>query len=196
MLRLTTPIGTLALLLLLGGCATYVDGYNYMPRPAVANIAPTPPQTVPPVTAFASVIGVHLPDSHQGIPLSVQVQLRIENNGPETVVFDPQSMQMLDGELLNFPPPLVWPAGSVTLAPQQAMAVSAMFPFAPGRSYDNTDLNALQLRWAVQLNGRNQGQAVSFTRIAPAYYYYQPYWAYPAPYPWFGFGGVIVIHRR
>jgi hypothetical protein len=195
MSRLTTPFAALSLLLLLGGCATYVDGYRYMPRPAVANVPPTPPQTVPPVTAFASVIGVHLPDSSQGIPLSIQVDLRIENNGPETVVFEPQSMQMLDGELMNFPPPLLAPAGPVTLAPQQATAVSAMFPFPPGRSYDNTDLNALQLRWAVQINGHNQGQAVSFTRAAPVYYY-QPYWAYPPPYPWFGFGGVIIVHRR
>jgi len=166
-----------------------------MPRPAVANIPPAPPQTYPPVTALASVIGVRLPDSRQGIPTSVQVQLRIENNGPETVVFQPQSMQLLDGVLMDFPPPMVPAPSPVTLAPQQSASVSAYFPFPPGRSCDNTDLNALQLRWSVQVNGQIQGQAVSFSRVFTAYYY-QPYWVYPPPYPWFGFGGVVVIHRR
>lgn len=181
-----------SLLLLVGGCASYADGYRYVPRPAVANVPPTPPQTYPPVTGFASVIGVYLGDSHRGIPVSVQVQLRVENNGPATVVFDPRSMQLLDGTLMDFPQPFLDQPAPITLAPQQSVAVGAYFPFPPGRSYDNTDLNALQLRWAVQINGSTIGQAVTFTRMIPVYYH--PYWEGPAVYPWFGVGGVVVIH--
>ena len=64
-----------------------------------------------------SVIGVHREDRTEGFPESVEVRMRLENNGPETVRFDPQTLELTNGRLLPFPPPLARPPNPITLAP-------------------------------------------------------------------------------
>ncbi len=185
--------------MLLGGCTTYVEGYHYLPRPAVALVPATQPSQPPPSAAIVSVIGVHREDRSAGIPESVEVRMRLENNGPETVVFDPRTMELLDGGLMEFPPPVVRPPQPVTLGPSQAVVVGAFFPFPPGHSYKNTDLESLQLRWRVQIGGSEVGQAADFRRMIRLYNYYPyPDYGYP-PYGFYGGVDVGVVfrgHRR
>jgi len=190
-------IGTIVSLLLLSGCSAYVGDYDYVPHPALAEIPPNPPDKSPPVSAFATVIGIHRADRDEDVPLSVEVRLRLENNGPHTITFDPQSMQLSTGDLLDFDPPIVRPVHIVTLAPSDAAAFDAFFPFPPRHSCDDTGLRSLQLRWREQIDGNPVGQAVSFRRIYPYHYYYgDPYWGpYWGP-PWFYGGVVIAGHRR
>lgn len=182
------------LLAFVGGCSEYVEGYRYAPRPAVAEVPATQASQPPVVSALVSVIGIHHADKDQGIPESVEVRLRLENNGPGRVVFDPSTMELLDGGLMKFPPPVLFPRTPVTLDPLQATTVGAFFPFPVGHTYENTDVEAFQLHWDIQIDGRRGEQGVSFRRILR---YYGPYYDYPPePYPYRYYGGIVVIRRR
>jgi hypothetical protein len=189
MLRKIWPVFGLFLVALAGGCAQ--ETYQYTPSPAVAVIPPPNAQQSPPVTAMATVVGVVEADSKQGIPESVQVRLRVQNSGAGTVMFDPTTMQLTDGSLLDFLPPRVQ-QGAAPLALNQSAAVDVLFPFPPGYSPDNTNLQSLELRWQVQID-KNQPvqQVVDFHRVVPVYYYEEPYY-----YPYGFYGGVVIVHRR
>jgi hypothetical protein len=203
MTRLSGLVLAPILLVFLGGCSQYVEDYNFMPHPALAEIGPpqaqgqpAPGQTAqqpPPVSVLASIVGVRRADSKQNLPESVEVCLRVENNGPGPITFDPRSLALLDGHLVQFPPPVVRPPQSITLAPMQGAIIGAFFPFAPGHSYQDTDLSSLELRWAVDMGGQGVAQAVDFRRVV--WGYYDPYWDYPV-YPYGFYGGVVIVHRR
>lgn len=191
-------ISTLFLLAFVVGCSPYMDDFRYVPRPALAEIPATPPQTAPPLSVYASVIGVRYDSPDEQLPACVEVRLQLNNNGPQTVTFDPRTMTLSDGSLSAFSPPILQPSGLVTLAPNQATSYGAFFPFPPGRNSDNTDLNSLQLRWTVQLDGRSMSQTVLFNRSVRYYYYSDPY-PYPYyPYPYWGpvYGGVVIVRHR
>jgi hypothetical protein len=183
--------------LLLAGCAPYVDDFQFVPRPAVAQIPATQPSQPPPVEAWASVIGVRRADRHAGVPDSVEISLRVENDGAGTVLFDPRTMELSDGIMAQFPEPLIDPPQNWTLEPGQSAQVRVNFPFLPGHDWDNTDLNSLQLRWAVDVDGRVLGQTVFFRRQLYYYYYYSPYYDY---YPVGFYGSFVFVghggHRR
>jgi hypothetical protein len=198
-------------LVFVGGCGPYVDGYHYLPHPAVAEIRTTTtttqpaaqPQPLPsPLVAYASIVGVRRENRDLRIPLSVEVRLRLDNRGPQAVQFDPRSLDLTTAELLPFPPPLVNPPGPATLNPGQTLIVAANFPFPPGHSYDNTNLQALELHWAVMLDGKPIPQSADFHRVYYRYYYnpyydygYYPYgYGYPY-YPYVGIGGTVIIRR-
>jgi len=180
---------------LLAGCSQYNYDYQYAPRPAIANIpSPNTQQSTPPVAVQISVIGVRYDDSRDNIPPSVEIRLRMDNNGPNTVTFDPHSLSLVNGELMQFMPPIVQPPQAATLPPATSTVYSAFFPFPTGHSYYDIDMESLQLRWLLQLDGKKVGQIVDFHRYYNNYYYYDPYWDSP-PYYYYG-GGVVVVHRR
>ncbi|MGD0461527.1 MAG: hypothetical protein ABSB74_03460 [Tepidisphaeraceae bacterium] len=188
-------VGVALLLPLVIGCSQYVGDVSFVPRPAVADIPPTPPQQNPPVSSMASVIGVRYEDPADEIPSSIEVRLRVDNNGPGSVVFSPTEMELSNGELQRFPPPIIRPPDPVQLPVGQSAYVTAYFPFPPGHSYYDTDYSSLQLRWRVQVDGKIVGQGAYFRREYATYYDYGPYPYYS--YPSYGFvGGVVVVHRR
>lgn len=194
MFRRIFLIFSLPLAMLMTGCSPYVDNYEYVPRPALAQIPPAPPDQYPPVTVQASLIGIRRADSSQGIPNSVELRMQVQNTAGQPVTFDPTTLVLINGELLTFAPPVLSPPQVMTLAPGQIAMQEAYFPFPPGRWYDNTDMESLQLRWLVKINGSPVGQVVYFRRMH--YYYYDPYWNYPPP-PYWGFsGGVVIVHRH
>src|SRR6185437_10043822 len=130
MARLTWFVSAPLLLAMIGGCSTYVSRYDFAPRPAFAEIRSNfPDQPATPVMAVASVIGVRRASSDENLPASVEVRLRVDNNGTKPVTFDPQSMELIDGQLLKFPPPLVRPSQPVVLNPKLSEVVTAYFPF-------------------------------------------------------------------
>jgi hypothetical protein len=192
MVRLTCLIAAI-LSMALCGCSPYLGDFQYVPHPALAEIPPVAPDKASPLSAFVSVIGVFRGDAKQGIPESVEVRFRLENNGPHAVSFDPNSLELMTGDLQSFQPPIVRPPQPVTLAPTQLAMFDAFFPFSPGRDYDNTDLRSLQLRWRENIDASPVRQVVSFRRIYPYRYYYypDPYWGYP----WF-YGGVVIVGGR
>jgi hypothetical protein len=173
------------------GCSPYVGDFQYMPHPALAEIPAVAPDKTPPLSAFATIVGIFRGDSREGIPESVDVRFRLENNGPHTVTFDPNSLQLSTGDLISFLPPIIQGAQPVTLAPTQTAMVDAFFPFPAGRDYTNTDLRTLSLRWRENIDASQVQQVVSFRRTYPYYYsaYPDPYWGYP----WFYGGAVVVV---
>ena len=153
-----------------GGCGPYVDGYHYLPHPAVAEIrttAATQPSAQPqppPLVAYASIVGVRRENRDLKIPLSVEVRLRLDNRGPQAVQFDPRSLDLTTSELLPFPRALAQPPTPATLAPGQTLIVAANFPFPQGHTYDNTNLQSLQLHWSVAIDGKVIPQSADFHR--------------------------------
>jgi hypothetical protein len=192
----------LVALLMIGGCSRYYDEFEYIPRPAMASVPATQPQQTPPVSALVNVVGVRRSDGDN--PLSIEVRFQIQNNSQQSVTFDPKSMVLADGSLMNFPPAVGVSPQPIVLAPSQVATFSVYFPFPPGHYEDNTDLETLQMHWTVQVDGQAVGQNVYFSRVANYYYYHRPYSYYDDPYPgpavyfwgppiWiggrFGFGG-------
>jgi len=89
------------------GCSPYLEDFNYSPHPAVVEVRSTTNSQSPAVVALASVIGVHVADKKLDIPESVELRLRLENNGQETATFDPATMQLTSAHLQPFPPPII-----------------------------------------------------------------------------------------
>jgi hypothetical protein len=182
------------------GCSSspYEEGYLYLPRPAVAEVPAPQPNIPPPVSAFASIVGIRNADKNLGMPESVEVRLRVDNNGPLAIGFDPHSLQLSTGDLFPFPPALIQSPAPVTLGPGESAFVTANFPFPGGKSYEDFDLETLQLRWLLQIGPQRVQQVANFRQEYRRYYYYNydPYWGYypypPGPY----FRGVVIIHHR
>jgi hypothetical protein len=189
------PIVSLLILASLGGCSPYLDDFQYSPHPAVAEIRSTSGQQSPALSAMASIIGVHRDDRRVDIPESIEVRLRLENNGTETVVFDPHTLELTNTQLLAFPAPVVRAPSQITLNAMQGATLTAFFPLP--QHLQAGDLDALMLRWVIQIGGQKLSQSVNFRRVYPRVYYDEPYWGpyrgYP---PYFWYGGVVVIHRR
>jgi hypothetical protein len=189
-------------LLLIIGCSQYVSDISFVPQPAVVDAPTTQPQQgPPPASMLVSVIGVRYDDPKDAIPPSIEIRLRVDDNGPGTLVFDPMSSELSNGQLQKFPPPLVRPQELLHLLPMQSDFVTVYFPFPPGYSYDTFDISSLQLRWRLQIDGKVLGQGVNFRRAysyyrAYPYYDYGPYWYYPPPPPFFFGGGVVIVHHR
>jgi len=198
MIRLLCMLLSVFVLMGVMGCSQYVEGYNYAPRPVTAQIPATQPQDPPPVTAMASVIGIRYDDQEDQIPPSVEIRLNVENTGRDTVVLDPASMELSNGQLLRFAPAIVRPPTPITIGPMESADLTAYFPFPGGTSYDSTDLSTLRLRWRLQIGQRLAGQEVYFNRIPTVYYDPYPYGYYygPPPPPFFWWGPVVIIHRR
>jgi hypothetical protein len=192
---------------LIGGCSPYVEDFHFAPHPAIAEIkvATTQPSQMEPspVTAYATIVGIRREDSQQHLPLSVEVRLRLDNNGSQSITFDPQSMELTNGDLVRFPPPVLPPPQEIPVLPGQPVMVQANFPFPPHASYDNMNLQTLQLNWAVRIDGHDVAQTANFHLVHQ--YYVDPYWGYPPypygypypyyGYPYFGFGGTFIIRR-
>lgn len=66
------------------GCSQYVADYRYYPRPALAEIPSTQPQSEPPPLAvLASIIGIRYEDRSANLPASVEVRLQVANNSQQ-----------------------------------------------------------------------------------------------------------------
>ena len=222
---ITMTLGSM-FLALAGGCSAYVDNFYYAPHPALAEITAVGPQPVaapppmamtqpqmapmpqpaaqpqpPVVSSFASVVGIRNADGNQGIPHSVQIRLQLVNRGGQSVVFDPRTLELMNGSLMRFPPPMVRPPQPISLVPQQPAVIDVYFPFPAGYTWENTELETLQLRWATAIDGRPVAQQVDFHRIH-GYYYHRPYYDYEPYDPYYPYGpyvvggGVVVVHRR
>jgi len=195
-MRSTILLGLLGLAILTGcSSSPYVEDYKYTPRPATARIHPANMPNADVLVSMASVIGVRREDSDQHIPESVEVRLQLDNTGNEQAVFDPQSMRLTTGQLVNFRVPMVRAPSPITLDSLQSTTVTALFPIPENAG----EMETLILRWVVQIKGQPVTQTINFQRVYAESYYYDPYWApypyagYPAP---FWYGGVVVVRHH
>ena len=183
-----SPLVMMGILFLSAGCSPYVEGLYFSPSPAVVELTKSGAQGQAPLTALASVVGVRRADSHQNLPESIQIALRLENNGPKAVTFEPPSLQLVTGRLFVFPPPILHPPQPIELAAGQTADVTAFFPFRAGVDYDTIDLNDLRLRWVVRIDEQSIPQSAEFHRVRPIYPVYYDPWGPPPPYygRWWG----------
>jgi hypothetical protein len=196
MVRIAAVILSVFCLMAVIGCSQYDEDYQYSPRPVTAQIPATQPQDPPPVSVMATVVGVRYADEDNHLPQCVEIRMQVDNNGPDSAVFDPMSLELRNSELVRLGPSIVRPSAPITLNPAQSAYLTAYFPFPVGVAYDTMDLNSLQLRWRVQVGPRPVGQVVYFTRVWAPYYGPGPgpYWYYPPP-PVVFYGGWGWGHR-
>lgn len=188
-------------LLLLVGCETESDIF-YLPHPALVNVPATQPAQQPPAQVLATVLGVRNADPAHHIPLSIETRLRIENVGSQPITFDPAQMQLTTADLVQFPPPLVYPDSSFTIPPGLSTVVTANFPFPAGTTYESYDLSTIHLRWNIRIGERDIPLSRDFqSAVRPSYGYDPNLPGYPylddepdPPYPYVG--GPVIIHRN
>ncbi|HET6250825.1 MAG TPA: hypothetical protein VFE47_24255 [Tepidisphaeraceae bacterium] len=165
-------LGTLSTLLLVAvaiGCAPpppYLRNYRFAPEPALTVMLKPGTQT-PALSVLVSVIGIRRGDPDHGVPPAVEIKMRFENSGAETVTFDPQSLQLQTGSLQSFAKPEVHPPRAMEIAPGQTQSASLFFPFQPGASPGTVALDALRLRWQIIIDGKPYLQTVTFERASP-----------------------------
>jgi hypothetical protein len=173
MARSLFPVICVFVLAYVPGCSPYEDDFQYVPRPALAEVRSTSSQQATAAASLVSVIGVRREDRKEGIPESFEVRMRIENDAAEPVVFDPKTLDMTNGQLLPFPPPIVRPPGVVTVPSMRSANLTAFFP-VPERRPQEGDLDSLELRWVIQIGSQKVNQSVNFRRVYPRVYYYGP----------------------
>ncbi len=135
----------LSVMLLAGGCSAYIGDYDYVPRPAIAQVPTTEPQAPPAATAWATVEGVRRADRDAGIPFSVEVHFQLQNTAPEMMTFDPRTLVLSDGSMINFLPPAGVPVQPMSISPGQSITLVVYFPFLPGSDLDNMKMSPLTL---------------------------------------------------
>ncbi|HWB53335.1 MAG TPA: hypothetical protein VG722_04055 [Tepidisphaeraceae bacterium] len=196
----------LGFMALLAGCTSspYVEGYYFTPRPAVKDIPATHPSQPPEVSTYATAVGIRVAEKKMGMPQTMEIRLRIDNNGSQMVKLDPQSMQLTTSNLTRFPKPIIHSDQPIAIKSGDSALVTAWFPFPQGKSYEDFDLQTLILRWVLDIGGKRVSQTAHFHREYPRYIYYgdpnwpyyDPYWDYyPYP-PGAYFRGTVIIHRH
>lgn len=166
---------------IVGGCASspYSDRYRYQPRPvSVKMTAPEAPQQAS-VRALATVIGLHRATEQQA--QSIDVRLMLENVGEAPATFDPATLKLFDASITPLPEPRVDPPTTLTIAPGQSKTINAGFPLT---DRDDYDLEGLNLRWSVTVDGRTLTHSATFNRreIEDSSYYHRPFYPYD---PWY-----------
>lgn len=157
-------------MLMLGGCSVYNTRYAYTPAPV--DVATTRPGDGDggPVRTLISVIGVRREDPKSELPASVEVRFRVENTSSHPVTFDPATLTLYSAGLEPFPDPIVRPGGPIELPPDGVAVVEAYFPLAGDGHPSAHDLNGLNVRWTLDIDGEPVTSSASFTRRPVPYY--------------------------
>ena len=178
----TASVCLTCVLMLLSGCASqstsskptdystppqpYRSDYHYGPNPAVVDVfSAASPQSSPPLTVYASLMGIRQADVHSQIPPSVEVRLKFENHGTQPVHFVPASVELETGELRPLPSPILNPSAAFDVPPGETRGQAAYFPFPPGTNSQVLDLNHFRVRWRVQIDSQPVTQTAYFDRI-------------------------------
>jgi hypothetical protein len=97
----------------------------------------------------------------------LRFRVRVENPGPTTFTLVPAGLELLDGALESFGPPREENV-PVAVEPGQAATFDVAFPPPPGRSLDDLDLSALNLRTHFQ--GGRWNWSTNFQRVERHYH--------------------------
>lgn len=154
-----TPLTLLAVLLLLSACtSTYDSRYRFRPHPAEVRLGDADARTL------VSVVGVRNARNDQ--PRSVEIALRIENRGGDTLALDPATLELTSGGLERFPRPVIDPPGRIEIRPGSDAQITALFPYPTDERGDprRLDLNGMNLRWTLERNGERIAQSATFDR--------------------------------
>ncbi|MCP3905082.1 MAG: hypothetical protein GY715_15770 [Planctomycetes bacterium] len=167
--------------LLVGGCtSTYLHQFAYVPMPAKLELTARADE-MPLVRILVSVIGVRRADRDAGLPVTVEMRVRVENLGTdETLTFDPTSLTLLSGDLETFSPPVLSTDAPMTVPAHGASTVEALFPVPGDGTTSAVDMDGLNLQWTIRLRDRAIPGSVTLTRRPHPTYVYRPI----EPGPW------------
>jgi hypothetical protein len=161
-----SPLVLCAAFVWLGGCAVYDGRFVYDPR--IVSVTTTadgdsglgarPDEDQ--IRTLVSVIGIRRDDPKSELPASVEVRLRVENDGTSPVGFNPTALSLVSADLQAFPEPIVLPAHGLEVEPGGHAVINAYFPLTDA----DLDLSALNVRWSLFLEGRRVSARSDFTR--------------------------------
>ncbi len=175
----------LPVLLLLCGCSTYDSLYQFRPRPVVATVRVTQTEQVA-ARVLVSVVGVR--NAKDGRPEEIEARLRVENLAAEEVALAPDHLRLVTAGLDEMRVRTATPVGGVRTQTGAASELTAYFPFPGDGSADDFDLDGLDLRWTLVVDGKDVVGSASFSRAYEVLYAYPPYPWYGGWYGWGGYG--------
>ncbi len=175
----------IACLWLVGGCSAYDSRYAYQPRPNVTAIQFGDDPDSPPLRMLSSIIGVRRPTKEANNRSFVEAAILFDNTSKQTIAFDPATAALFTGNAQRFPDP-DQTGQSIRVEPEQTARVTLIFPFPETEHPKAFELNGLNLRWAVEHEGRSYYLSATFDRIAPPAYRHDNYYVgYPRPYDYY-----------
>jgi hypothetical protein len=204
-MRWPNPLNLLAAALTLAaaaglvGCSAYDSRYQFTPKPAEVVVypenaaAPGAPGVLG-VRTLVSVLGLRNPPLGSSQPPVIELAMRIENQTDKPVIFEQANLELVSGDLRDFARPMlsVPDSGPITIDSLQTWSATAQFEFPPGVGKDDLNLDGLNLKWALIIDGKFVTRSVGFTRrivrgyyyesgwhSEPYFYYYGPYYGYP-----------------
>lgn len=155
---------------ILAACSIYDYRYEYPPGPVDVIVAWPGAEESEPVHTLVSMRGVRKADPETMLPASVEVVLRVENTSPHPVELEPGSIALFSADLARFPDPIVRPGHDAEVDPGGSSVVQAYFPFPEGKVPGDFDLDGLNVRWTVLVEGHAVTSSASFARYPNAYY--------------------------
>ena len=165
--RVCAAFGAVALA---GGCSVYDHRYDYPPGPVdVVAVAPGN-AAAESIHTLVSMRGVRKADAKSDIPASVEVRFRVENTSGTGVSLVTKSLALFSADLIRFPDPIVVPLNAVEIPPGGSAVFEAFFPFPGGKVPGEFDLDGLNVRWALRIDGQDVTSSLSFARLPHAYY--------------------------
>ena len=111
----------------LSGCSAYYSSYEFYPRPLeFGHVLEGGDDRA--ASVLVSVVGVRKADKELGIPASIELRLRVDNESDEQARIDPGSLRLFAANLVQFPPPEL-PGGALVVEPHGSGVLTAYFPF-------------------------------------------------------------------
>lgn len=166
----------------LAGCSVYDGRYQFTPKPAEVVVYSKDQNQSSGVRTLVSVIGVRRAQKDKGEPASVEVAVRVENQTGKPIVFVPTRLQLIAGDLNEFGPPQLSSADQVQIDPEKSWSSHVRFAFPTEVARDRVDLDGLNLKWTVVIEGHLTTSSVSFTRRVVysdgGYWYGGPYYSH------------------
>lgn len=163
----------------LAGCTTYIDRYNYQPRPASIRFDVAATSDRPDARVLVSVVGIRRRIADDVDRAGLELKFRVENLGKRPVGFDPREVEVVNAALDSLGSPLA-PPDSVTLKETQERLLTLRFPLPAGVSYHDEQLDGFNVRLTLTIGDEQITQSVGFERRRDDdedRYYYHPYYS-------------------
>lgn len=156
----------------------YISAYQYTPEIQEVTVFSSDTQNAEAARVLVSVVGVSRGDDESGIPPAVEIRLRFENHSAGAIAVNPAECRLFAADLREFPPPSAEPDGTIELEPGESVVITVRFPFPGGEIPGRFDLDGLNVRWSIQIDGVDRAQSATFNRLREMHYN-----SYERPFP-------------
>ena len=150
--------------MMLAGCSVYDGRYAFEPPIVSVGVLDDEAVETESVRTLVSVIGVRRNDPDTGLPASVEIRVRVENDGAAPVRLEPTTLSLVAANLRAFPEPIVTDPGPVHVASGEHAIVNAYFPIERVNGTRAVDLSGLNLHWALDIGDRRVTGSSDFKR--------------------------------